>query len=222
MVVLGMERGHSLSCPCRGKIALRRKEMKAAVRLRAVASGSSLALLLGGALGGCLARSETGSSGPRPRLAAAEALIDAFYSFDPSRLRRAMSRAPGSVPAILYYQGWAQGGNYVVLERKPCRLDGTAGIRCDITVRDDLIAALGTGYHVTDTFHISFKDGDIATVRTSSNDPPQFDQALSWLRREKPEVFTGPCRGFFAAGPTPQDCVRAVVRGFTEFKAGQP
>lgn len=92
-------------------------------------------------------------------------------------------------------------------------------VSCEITVKDDLIAALRTGYLVTDTFHLSLQSGRIVSVRTSSNDPPQFEQALDWLRRDRPHVFTGPCRGFFAGGPTPQECVRAVVRGFTEFAA---
>jgi hypothetical protein len=137
----------------------------------------------------------------------------------PARLRDLMASAPTSIPQILYYQGWATGGNYVVLERKPCRFETADEVRCDITVKDDLIAVLGTAYHVTDTFHLSLENGRIVKVRTSSNDPPEFDAALEWLRRERPEVFTGPCRGFFAGGPTPQDCVRAVVRGFADFVA---
>jgi hypothetical protein len=197
--------------------------MKAALTLPALASRTALALLLfTGAAGGCAAPSDTRPAAADPRLAAAEALIDAFYSFDPARLRAAMADAPESMPVILYYQGWAEGGNYRVLERKPCRPREADEIRCDITVRDDLVPALGTGYDVTDTFHLAFKDGRVAGVRTSSNDPPQFNQALEWLYKEKPEMFTGPCRGFFAGGPTPQDCVRAVVKGFAEYTAAQP
>ena len=154
-----------------------------------------------------------------PRIAKAEALIDAFYSFDPQRLRRALNDAPESQPQILYYQGWAEGGNYSVLKRTPCRPANHDEWSCHITVRDDLIAALGTGYDVTDTFKLTFEGGRIVAVDTSSNDPPQFDDALTWLRRERPEVFTGPCRGFFKGGPTPQDCVRAVVKGFADFRA---
>ena len=177
-------------------------------------------LLLGGLAGGCAALpEERAASGGGSELAAAEGLIDAFYSFEPARLRSALAGAPESAPQILYYQGWAEGGNYVVLERKPCRLDKPGEASCDVKVRDDLIAALGTGYDVTDTFHITFEGGRIARVRTSSNDPPEFEEALKWVRAERPEVMTGPCRGFFAGGPTPQDCVRAVVKGFAEFAA---
>lgn len=176
--------------------------------------GMSL-LLLASALAGCA----TGQKipGAAPELAAAKALIDAFYSFDPARLRGSMSDAPDSMPNILYYQGWAQGGNYRVLDRKPCRFDKADEISCSITVRDDLIGALRTGYDVTDTFHLSVDGGRIVKVWTTSNDPPEFDQALSWLRAERPDLLTGPCRGFFAGGPTPQQCVREVVKGFAEF-----
>ena len=158
----------------------------------------------------------------RPEMAAAERLIDAFYSFDPGELRAALSDAPASQPQLLYYQGWAEGGNYAVLERKPCRLAAEDEVTCDITVRDDLIAALRTGYWVTDTFHLTVRDGRIVKVHNSSNDPPDFDQALTWLKRERPEVMTGPCKGFFAGGPTPQDCVRAVVAGFAAYRATYP
>ncbi len=177
-------------------------------------------ILLGAA--GCAAPSQPHYAGGRSPARAAERLIDAFYSFDANRLRAAMADAPGSQPQIIYYQGWAQGGNYAVLQRKPCRPAGTDEIRCDVTVRDDLIAALKTGYWVTDTFHLTFRDGAIVKVRTSSNDPPDFDQALNWLKRERPEVMTGPCKGFFAGGPTPQDCVKAVVAGFAAYRAAIP
>ena len=153
------------------------------------------------------------------KLAAAEALIDAFYSFDPDPLRAALADAPASQPEILYYQGWAEGGNYKVIDRKPCRFDKPDEVSCSIKVEDDLIGALGTGYDVTDTFHLTFKDGRIVKVATSSDDPPEFDRARKWLEREHPEILDGPCRGFFDGGPTPGDCVRAVVAGFGEWRA---
>ena len=151
---------------------------------------------------------------------AAEALIDACYSLDTVCLRTVFSSAPGSAPQILYYQGWAEGGNYEVLDRKPCQYEKAAEIRCDITVRDDLIPALGSDFKVTDSFHISLKDGQIVAVKTTSNDPPEAKMAFEWLMKERSELFsTGACRGFFSGGPTPQDCIRAVVRGFREFSA---
>jgi hypothetical protein len=171
---------------------------------------------------GCAAPTGPKYVNTRPDLVAAERLIDAFYSFDPARLRAALSDAPASQPQLLYYQGWAEGGNYVVLERKPCRQAAGDEVSCDITVRDDLIAALRTGYWVTDTFHLTLRDGRIIKVRNSSNDPPDFDQALNWLKREQPHVMAGPCKGFFAGGPTPQKCVRAVVAGFVAYRGAHP
>jgi hypothetical protein len=171
---------------------------------------------------GCAAPHASQHVNARPDLVVAERLIDAFYSFDPAQLRVAMSDAPVSQPQLLYYQGWAKGGNYAVLERKPCRHAAGDEVSCEITVRDDLIAALGTGYWVTDTFHLTLRDGRIIKVRNSSNDPPDFDQALNWVKRERPDVMTGPCKGFFAGGPTPQDCVRAVVAGFAAYRAAHP
>lgn len=176
----------------------------------------AIAVLLG--LSGCAAPTPPVRSVGSTPLVAAEKLIDAFYSFDPGQLLAAMADAAGSQPQIVYYQGWAEGGNYKVLERQPCQFASEGEVTCAITVRDDLIAALGTGYWVTDKFHLTLDSGRIVTVRTSSNDPPEFDLALAWLRREQPNLMTGPCHGFFAGGPTPDDCVRAVVRGFKAYR----
>jgi len=175
-----------------------------------------------GLLGACAHYPEEVLVPPDARLAKAEALIDAFYSFEPGRLRDALSAAPASAPKIIYYQGWAEGGNYRVLQRRPCFSENTTEIRCDITVKDDLITALGTGFDVTDSFHITFKAGENVAVRTSSNDPPDMDQAFKWLRAKNPAIWDGPCQGFYAGGITPQDCVRAIVKGFIAYRAQHP
>lgn len=159
------------------------------------------------------------ASGPDPRLATAEAFIDAFYSFDHTRLRRAMADAASSQGDTLYYQQWAEAGHYAVLHRARCRFAKRAEVVCAITVRDDLIPALGMNFHVTDNFHFAFRGRRIVKVWNSSNDPPEFHQAMEWLRRERPQIFTGPCRGIWEGGPTPKACVRAVIKGFGEFTA---
>src|SRR4051812_5003382 len=154
-----------------------------------------------------------------PRLATAEAFIDAFYSFDHDRLRNAMADAPGSMGDTLYYQQWAEAGHYVVLKRPPCRFGKADEVVCPVTVKDDLVPALGSAFHVTDDFHFAFRDGRVVKVWNSSDDPPEFGQAMKWLRSERPEIFTGPCRGMWEGGPTPKDCVRAIVNGFGDFTA---
>jgi hypothetical protein len=180
-----------------------------------------LVLLMAGLTVGCA----TTTGGPRstvPELARAEALVDAFYSFDPARLRALMGSARGSRPRLLYYQGWAEGGNYVVVDRKPCRSDKTDEVRCDITVRDDLMPALGIDFDVTDTFHIRIRGGRIVAVRNSSNDPPELEQAFMLIARQRPTLLEKECRGFFNGGPTPQACVREVVEGLRQSAAAQP
>jgi hypothetical protein len=177
------------------------------------------ALLLAGCLvAGCSVQ-PTSVATTEPRLATAEAFIDAFYSFDRARLRDAMADAPGSMPDILYYQQWAEAGHYLVLKRERCRFDKPDEVSCPVTVKDDLVPALGSALHVTDVFHFAVRDGRIVRVWNSSDDPPQYHQAMVWLRRERPEVFAGPCRGMFEGGPTPKDCVRAVVTGFADYTA---
>lgn len=176
-----------------------------------------LTLLFLGLAVECAAMARGPCSAPT-ELARAEALIDAFYSFDPARLRALMGSARRSLPRLLYYQGWAEGGNYVVLDRKPCRFDGTDEVRCDITVKDDLMPALGSGFNVTDTFHISFRKGRIVAVRNSSDDPPELEQAFRLIAKRRPILLDEECRGFFDEGPTPQACVREVVKGIRQLR----
>lgn len=114
----------------------------------------------------------------------AESFVDGFYSYNSYRLRAALSSADDSAASILFYQGWAEGGNYRVVQRKPCRLDAEKSISCSIIVEDDLMGALGIDFNVTDTFHFSFVNGEIVSVSTSSNDPQAYYDAEQWVEKE--------------------------------------
>lgn len=150
-------------------------------------------------------------------LSNAEALIDAFYSFDPIKLETTLSFAEGSIPNIVYYQGWAEGGNYKIVDRKPCESKDSNIVRCSITVQDDPMLALGIDFKVTDTFEITFTDGQIIAVATSSNDLQIYYDAENWVRKELPELVDEACEGYFDGGPTPGDCVRAMTEGYGLF-----
>ena len=113
----------------------------------------------------------------------AEGMIDAFYSFDASRLESFLTEAGDSKAGLLGYQASAEGGNYKVLVRPPCALEEEGGtIVCPVTVQDDRVQALETGFDVTDTFHLTFEDGVIVNVDTSSNDQPIYRDAGVWVR----------------------------------------
>lgn len=150
-------------------------------------------------------------------IATAEAFIDAFYSFDPERLAPMLAAADESIASIMYYQGWAEGGNYKVLDRGACARGADGLIACPITVQDDPVQALKTGFDVTDTFTLTFADGAIVKVDTSSNDQPVYYQARKWVEREMPEVMTGPCKDRRNGGKTPGDCARAMTEGYRLF-----
>ncbi|MCR9258868.1 MAG: hypothetical protein NXH95_04035 [Pseudomonadaceae bacterium] len=184
------------------------------------AAGSILLILLGACTDTSepLATVET-SDAQAPNLSKAEAFIDAFYSFDPERLRPMLMAAPESAQSILYYQGWAEGGNYKVLERGACAVDENKLISCPITVQDDPVMALNTGFNVTDTFTLTFANGEIVKVETSSNDQPIYYEARAWVEREMPEVMAGPCKDRGTAGSTPGDCARAMTEGYRRFAA---
>ncbi|MEE4383285.1 MAG: hypothetical protein V2J02_14890 [Pseudomonadales bacterium] len=154
-----------------------------------------------------------------PDLAVAESFIDAFYSFDRERLAPLLASAPETAPRILYYQGSAQGGNYEVLKRTPCARDEDGIVLCPVKVKDDRVQALGTGFDVTDTFHLTFEDGVIVKVTTSSNDQDIYRQAAVWVRENMPEVMEGPCRNRGTLEGTPVECSKAMTAGYKAFVA---
>ena len=151
----------------------------------------------------------------------AEAFIDAFYSFDNKALAATLETALESTPSIIYYQGWAKGGNYKVVYRAPCKIQDVNLLSCSITVQDDLMLALGIDFNVTDTFHISFSHGVISKIETSSNDLQVFGDAQEWVTKNLPELLNEPCRDFFNGGPTPGKCVQAMVEGFSRFATSE-
>jgi hypothetical protein len=149
----------------------------------------------------------------------AEGFIDAFYSFDPERLKSFMTETDDSAKGLLYYQGWAEGGNYIVMERGACEAESPTLIRCPITVQDDPVVALKTGFNVTDTFHLTFEGTSIASIDTSSNDQPIYYEARKWVEANMPEVMEGPCAGRGTEAGTPQECARAMTEGYKRFYA---
>ena len=68
--------------------------------------------------------------------------IDAFYSFNGDSLELILSHAPESSTNILYYQKWAECGNYEIIERSGCIIKNDSQLICPIKVKDDLIGAL--------------------------------------------------------------------------------
>jgi len=145
-----------------------------------------------------------------------EHFIDAFYSFSPERLRLTLRFAESSMASVIYYQGWADGGNYSVVERHDCGEQGIE-IVCPVTVKDDLMLALGIKFNVTDSFHLTVGEGEIRSVTISSNDLDVFRDAEAWVWKERTSLIEEVCAGYFEGGETPSDCVRAMVRGFREY-----
>lgn len=163
----------------------------------------------------------SGDAAPEVDLAAqlkiAESMIDAFYSFDANRLRPILASAGDAQAKILDYQAWAEGGNYIVMERAPCSQQAENKIDCAITVQDDPVVALETGFNVTDTFHLTFDGAVIVDVKTSSNDQPIYYEARKWVEENLPEVMSGPCRRVDGRRATPGDCARAMTDGYAKF-----
>ena len=147
----------------------------------------------------------------------ANQFIDAFYSFNRDTLASILSKAVESQPSILYYQKWAECGNYNIINRHDCIEKNDSLVLCPITVKDDLIGALNIDFNVTDTFHLTIIEGQIRSVQTSSNDPDMYYKAKEWVKKNHPELIEEPCKGIWEGGPTPCECVKAMVKGFAEF-----
>jgi hypothetical protein len=149
----------------------------------------------------------------------AEGFIDAFYSFDPEQLKPFLANAEESAPQLSYYQGWAKGGNYKVLKRGACEPVSPTLFQCPITVQDDPVVELKTGFNVTDTFHLTFDGTKITSIKTSSDDQPIYYEARKWVEANMPDVMTGPCLDRNKGGETPGDCARAMTQGYKQFYA---
>tara|TARA_B110000090_G_scaffold98373_1_gene110767 strand:+ start:66 stop:368 length:303 start_codon:yes stop_codon:yes gene_type:complete len=72
----------------------------------------------------------------------ANQFIDAFYSFNEDSLKLSLSYAEVSHPSILYYQKWAECGNYKVLNRSICKEINDSLVIGPVTLKDDLMSAL--------------------------------------------------------------------------------
>ena len=161
------------------------------------------------------------SPGDVHELVAAEAVIDAFYSWDPAELKAALSVAakvaPDQVDRTLYYQAWAQAGNYAIQTRRPCEYMPDDVIACAITVTDDIGGALG--YVATDTFLLTVLEHQIVGIDSTADDPLVLQEVFDWVVETRPEVMSGPCKDLFAGGTTPAKCVREVVRAAQDYMA---
>lgn len=140
--------------------------------------------------------------------------IDAFYSFNRDSLQSTLTYVDDSQHSILYYQKWAECGNYKVIKRNDFIKKNDSLVLCPITVRDDLIGALEVDFNVTDTFHLTIINGQIRTIETTSNDPDLFYEAKDWIKHNRPELIEKACEGASKAC----ECVKATVEGFVEFK----
>ena len=167
---------------------------------------------------GCQTKQKaTSDPNAKSNLLISGAFLDAFYSFDEDSLKSALSSAPKSQPSILYYQKWAECGHYEVLERFPCTAKNDTLITCPVMVKDDLMSALQLDLNVTDTFHITIKEGLIRSVTTSSNDPSIYYEGKAWIEENRPELIREPCKDAWNGGLTPCECIQGTVQGLKEF-----
>ncbi|MEY3042118.1 MAG: hypothetical protein RLZZ174_1200 [Pseudomonadota bacterium] len=156
---------------------------------------------------------------PAAEVMVAEQFIDAFYAFDRDAMAELVKDAGPAGDRILWYQGWAEGGNYKVVNRGACELLEPGVVECPITVDDDPVLALNTGFKVTDTFTLTVEGGRIVDIKTRSNDQPIYYTARKWVEANLPDLIAGPCQDRGTAGGTPGDCARAMTEGYRQFAA---
>lgn len=166
-------------------------------------------------LGSC--KPSTQSDTYAGNVAVGNKFIDAFYSFNRDSLQGILASAKKSQPEILYYQKWAECANYEIVDRTQYFEKNDSLVIFPITVKDDLMGALAIDFNVTDTFHISVHNGEIVSVKTSSNDIDAYYEAKEWVIKNRPELVGKACEGIWEGGPTPCECVKGMVKGFSEF-----
>lgn len=154
-------------------------------------------------------------------LALGNVFVDAFYSFDRDSLSPLLSNASTSQPEILYYQQWAKCAHYTILDRSHMIVQNDTLVICPVTVKDDLMGALQIPLNITDTFHITIIAGKIHSVTTSSNDIDTYYKAKAWVKTNRPELIEIPCKGIWAGGPTPCECVLGMIEGFKAYIANK-
>ncbi|HMG93242.1 MAG TPA: hypothetical protein VK589_24465 [Chryseolinea sp.] len=169
----------------------------------------------------CNSDSHESTNSHESNLVIANEFIDAFYSFNRDSLESILSEAKLSQPSILYYQKWAECGNYKVITRNDFIGKNDSIVLCPVTVKDDLMAGLNINFNVTDTFHLTITQGRIRSVVTSSNDPDVYYDAKEWVKQNRPDLIEKTCEGIWAGGPTPCECILGMIKGFKEFVAHQ-
>ena len=149
----------------------------------------------------------------------ANQFVDAFYSFNKDSLKAVLSDAEESQPNIMYYQKWAECGHYEVIDRGKYFERNDSVVTFPVTVKDDLMKALGINFNVTDTFYILIQHGRIRSVTNSSNDLDEYYKAKEWVKNNYTDSFEIACRDIWNGGPTPCECIQLIVKGFAEYKA---
>ncbi|MEQ8303017.1 MAG: hypothetical protein RIB47_06470 [Cyclobacteriaceae bacterium] len=167
----------------------------------------------------CTKESKSGLSQGTTAEEMAIQFVNAFYSFDEDSLKSVLRHAAESQPGILYYQKWAQCGNYQVVQRNDFVVKNDSLLICPVTVKDDLIGALAIDFNVTDSFHVKVIKGQIRSVYTSSNDPDLYFEAKDWVRQNRPDLIDKSCEGIWEDGTTPCECVKGMVAGFRAFNS---
>ena len=156
------------------------------------------------------------SSANQDNLQIAESFLDAFYTFDQSKLTQFLVPS-ADADRVLYYQAWAQAANYKVTQRTPCDLNVSKAIVCAVTVTDDFGQTMG--YVATDTFTMTIQENKVSAISFEGDDPPIFQQLFAWIAESRPEILGGPCKDLFEGGKTPGDCAHAVVAAAKAFVA---
>ncbi len=158
------------------------------------------------------------NSTPIRNITIANEFVDAFYSFNRDSLQAILSVAKESQPNILYYQKWAECANYEIVNRNKFIEKNDSTVIFPVTVKDDLMATLKINFNVTDTFRITIKNKRIRAVTTSSNDLPEYYKAKEWVKQNHPELIEKACEGIWDGGPTPCECVKGMLKGFSLLK----
>lgn len=62
---------------------------------------------------------------------------------------------------------------------------------------------------------------DAFLIQNNNVDPDIYHKAKEWVKKNHPELIEEPCKGIWEGGPTPCECVKAMVKGFSKYVSDQ-
>lgn len=154
------------------------------------------------------------------RVAIAEGILDAFYTFDEQQLREAIG-SDLTDQSVLFNQGDGEHLNLQLVNRQPCVAAGQSQVLCPVTSADDITRAFG--FEWSEQLNLVFADDRIisANWQIVAEVPAHYDAFWTWLGETHPSIQDVTCGGWEMDldDPGRGACWAAILATIPDFKA---